>query len=81
MQPEIGFNLPVPAGGWARIMATSAGTTNLDWAAALLGLPGPDPIGSCWRSQPRRRRCVDLLPAVTPRGGEGRVVGRPPGPA
>jgi erythritol kinase len=79
MQPETGFNLPFVAGGWARIMATSAGTTNVDWAAALLGLPGPDPIGQLLAlaaQAPAGAGGVVFLP-YTAEGGERAPFVRP----
>jgi sugar (pentulose or hexulose) kinase len=40
-EPEmIGFNWPMPTRGWARNLASMAGTTNADWAARLLGFRG-----------------------------------------
>ena len=32
--PNVGLLFPLPAAGWARVMATVAGTTNLDWFAS-----------------------------------------------
>jgi sugar (pentulose or hexulose) kinase len=46
--PDVGLLFVLPGGGWARVMATVAGTTNLDWfadrfyPAEKAALSGPD---------------------------------------
>jgi sugar (pentulose or hexulose) kinase len=73
LEPElVGFNIPVPPTHWARTMATTAGTSNIDWAAAVLGLGGPgsgERLASLAQSAPSGSSGLLFLPFVGP-GGE-----------
>ncbi|HYF92416.1 MAG TPA: FGGY-family carbohydrate kinase [Symbiobacteriaceae bacterium] len=69
LEPEVvGINLPLPCGGWARLMSTMAGTLNLDWVLGLVDLDLPTAMSEA-ASVPPGAGGILFLPFVSP-GGE-----------
>ena len=79
-EPEmVGFNTPMPSGGWSRTLAAMAGTTNAGWVAGLLGLRGPsapERLVSLAAGAPPGAGGILFLPFVAP-GGERAPFVRP----